>query len=213
ASMPGDRYFNAPDWPAYWAPRGDIVTLKTGEMTPEQRAAVAAVLQGALQEQQREAQESRRQDPSNTHYPGFLEWNGKAPAAPDLESAAVSLFRWGDPNWQGLSLRVEFQSGGRPWAIYSSIGVPPSAQKSYGDDLRKGQFQVWPGAQAEVNRYLRAARKSDPPAAVPDSKSPPGDQADPILDALVSVTWALRLRDAGYKLTAGEVLAALCRDI
>ena len=84
-----------------------------GEMAPEQRAAVAAVLQGALQEQQREAQESRRQDPSNTHYPGFLEWNGKAPAAPDLESATLSLFRWGDPNWQGLSLRVEFQSGGR----------------------------------------------------------------------------------------------------
>jgi hypothetical protein len=195
--------FYNPDRVESMAPRGDVVTLLPAEMTPEQRAAVTAILRGALE--QREKELKRDGNPRDLAF-GLLR-------AAQPETAAVSLFRWGDPNWQGLSLRVDFRSNGRPWALYSNIAVPLDSQKFYNDSLRRGDFRVWPGAQQDVEQFLGGKLKPPAPAA-PQRQAPDVlVKPDPILDSRVSVTWKLARSDGRYALTGPEVLAALHRDI
>jgi hypothetical protein len=211
---PADPFFDPPEYVAGFAPLGDIVTLRPGEMTPAQRAAVAAILRGAATMKQRQVNADPRQDDAGER------WRIQSASSGSPETATVTFFRWGDPNWQGLSMRVDFESGGRKWGIYSNIGVPPSVEKDYSDQLRAGKFQIWPGAQEEVDRYLgrgpeRREKLSSPPEAPPALDEKP----DPILDAPVTLTWRLPLRDphspigSGYRFTQAEVLAALHRDV
>jgi hypothetical protein len=212
---PGDQFTNSASWVHSMDPLGDVVTLTWTEMTPAQRAATESILRGAAVQQTREAEEHKRQDPSydasRTSYELSL---GHAMAAAALDTATVSLFRWGDPTFEGLSLRVNVQSGGRDWGLYSNIGTPPGTDDFYNDLLRRGQFRLWTGAQAVVERYLGASRNraaaADPaPPATPAASEKP----DPILDAPVSLTWPLLLRQGQYRLNQIEVLDALQRAI
>jgi hypothetical protein len=210
----GDPFEDPPEYVAQWAPLGDTVTLRTGEMTPAQRTAVAAILQGAATMTQREVKADPRRDNEGSR------WRIQSASAGSPETATVTFFRWGDPNWQGLSLRVDFESRGRKWGIYSNIGVPPSVEKSYSDELRAGKFQIWPGAQEEVDRYLgRGPKRREKPSSPPEAPPAVDEKPDPILDTPITLTWRLPLRDphspigSGYRFTQAEVLAALHRDV
>jgi len=197
-------------------PRGDVVRIPPGELTPQQRTAVEGIFQGAAAQLEKEAHAWRREkgdsNPASAQTIEIRLHQARMMATADARTATVAFFRWGDPNWQGLSMRLQFRSGGRPWMLYSNIGVPASSHESYGDYIRKGQFQVWPGAQDEINRYLGGA---PPPQVTPVSTAPATapEPPDPILDAPVSVAWWLRFRDGGYSLMPQEVVALLHRDL
>jgi hypothetical protein len=215
-SKPGDKWFDSPEYRAGMAPLGDVVTLKMSDMTPDQRAAVGAIVKGAIQTNKREYQEIRRQDPSDTHLSGYLEWHANALAAADLQTATASLFRWGDPDSEGLSLRVDVQSGGRGWGIYSNIGESPFWQKTTNDMIRQGKLQQSAEVQEVVAKYLDPKAKREE-APIDETALKPGESPDPILDAPISVTWKLALRERFpeqcYCLNEAEVLAALCHDL
>jgi hypothetical protein len=196
-------HFYNPDWAESMAPRGDVVTLTPEEMTPEQRAAVESILRGAITQQEKE---DRRTGNTDNLAVRFLK-------AAKLETATVSLFRWGDPNWQGLSLRVQFQSGGKPWGLSSNIAVPPDVQKHYSDMLRKGEFGIWPGAQEEIEQFLGGRPGPEKPVARSVGTAPVVEDPNPVLDAPVSLVWKLPQRGGQYTFTGPEVLAALHRDI
>jgi hypothetical protein len=187
---------------AWYSPIGDVVRLRPEEMTPAQRTALQAILRGAAAQRGRE---------------DFQE-GAEELKAPDLQIGTVSIFRWGEPFFQGLSLHIDFRSGGRPWALYSNFAIPPTSREYYNDQLRKGQFHLWNGGQDDVDRYLlerdkegkitrRPAGARRPPSS--GSQQPP----DPILDAPVSLVWRLARRGAGYNLQSQEILAALHRDL
>src|SRR5437660_9761791 len=100
-------------------PKGDIVTLTWQEMTPEQRHAVEGILTGAA---------------DWTHRPGRGMPNRDALQGADPKMAAVSLFRSGDPGIaEGLSLRLDFENGGKPYGLYSGFAVPPFSARFYND--------------------------------------------------------------------------------
>lgn len=147
---------------------------------------------------------------------GFLEWHAGALAAADPGTAAVSLFHWGDPDSPGLSVRVDVQSGGRGWGIYSNIGLSPGGEKFYNDSLRQGKLRNLPGFGEVIDKYLDRKGKRE---AVPANEAAllPGESADPILDAPISLTWRLAVREGHpgpcYGLDPGEVIAALSRAL
>jgi hypothetical protein len=209
-SLPEDPYHNSPDWTDQWAPGGDIVTLHWGEMTPAQRVAVAAIVRGAGA---RLAVEARRQREPYSGAPstgGYLEWEGRVVAAANPETATATLFRWGDPTYQGLSLRVDLQSGGRPWVIYSNIGLPDLWRHFSDGMLRKGERL--PGSSPEVDQILSELRRQgrlERPAPAPSAAETP----DPVLDAPLSFTWALPRRGPRCTLFPPEIVAALYREI
>jgi hypothetical protein len=204
AAHPGqtEKVFAQPDAAARWTPQGDAVSLEWSAMTPAQRTVLQSIF-GAAQSQ---AQKERaRFTPPGTWYDHSL----PALKAADLETATASLFRWGEPGWEGMSLRVDFRSGGIPWCLYSNITVPPYHDRVYNDSIRKGEFRVWPGAQDDLNRYLDGGRKGAgaPPrmAATAHASTPP----DPVLDAPISFTWKLPTRGGKPLLSFDELLAAL----
>src|SRR5262249_33134494 len=205
------------EYRASFAPLGDVVTLKMEEMTPAQRAVVAAIIRSAAQEEAREARERIREnpDPETTGMdPGT--WHAKVLAAASVGTATASLFRWGDPDSQGLSLRIDVQSGGREWGIYSNIAFSPFWQEIMNDDLRKGKQQHEPRVREVVAKYLDPQTKHEQ-APVNEAPLRTGEGPDPILDAPISVTWKLALREGlgamQYRLNSAEVLAALSRDL
>jgi hypothetical protein len=205
-NRPGDPFFDPPEFGGSFAPLGDVVTLRPQEMTPAQRAALKGIFQGAARHLKREVESGPE---------GLTDLNRvklHVAEAADLDSTTVSLFRWGGPSWQGLSLRLDFQSEGRGWGLYSNLALPPDSQKFYNDMLRKGEFRMWPGAQEEINRYLAAGKgngRSSAPAKRPSAVGPP----DPILDAPISVTWPMALLRGEQWLPAGEILDRLHRAI
>jgi hypothetical protein len=192
------------------APIGDVVRLRPEEMTPAQRTALQAILRGAAARRERE-----------DFHEGATELR-----APDLQIGAVSIFRWGDPFFQGLSLHVDFRSGGRPWALTSNFAIPPASREFYNDLLRKGQFNVWDGGQDDVDRCLgwdkagkrrptgnRQTDRSVPTASRPVGPGTGSQPPDLILDAPVSLVWRLARRGSGCNLQSQEILAALQRDL
>jgi hypothetical protein len=194
--------FYNPDTAATTAPRGDIVTLRPGDLTPEQRALVAALLRGAEAQEEKDTQRGLGQK---------LEMRALREADP--ATAIVSLFRWGDPSWQGISLRVDFTSGGQRWGLSSNIAVPPTSETFYNEQIRKGELELWPGAQAEIDRYL-GGPEGRQLIAPPVEKAPPGaERPDPVLDAPVTLVWPLPRRVGGYSMMPQEVLAALQHEL
>ena len=119
------------------APTGDVVTLRGDEMTPAQRAAVQAMMRGAATQLEREGHlETQRDSRLVSHFGVYKLAKARAAAAADLNTAAVSLFRAGEPNVQGIAIRVDFRSGGADWWLYSSIANSPLFQQSWGERLR-----------------------------------------------------------------------------
>jgi hypothetical protein len=213
-SSPNDRYWTPRSSLASWAPRGDMVTLKAAEMTPAQRAAVAAIVREAAAQWERDATRARglpALDQEQRH--AYQISQARTLAAADLQTAAVTLFRCGDPGWQTLSVRVEVQSGVRSWMVHSTIGLSSEAREFYNRQLHRGEFDLWPPGQAEVDRLLGhdSRRAAKVPGATEPTSAPP--QPDPILDAPVSLAWPLPARELERSLNSGEILAALHRDI
>jgi hypothetical protein len=213
--QPGDQFVTDADYVAATAPVGDIVSLPPNERTTAQQAAVAALLKGAAAQAARAANEWKQRDPAYDAARLAHDLSvASAAATADPRSAAVSLFRWGDPSWQGISVRAVFQSGGRNWVLYSSFAEPPELDKIENDMIREGEFGSWPGEQAELKRYLGEAKAIPPSRASDAAVTPAGaPKPDPILDAPISVSWPLALRAGQYALTPGEVLAYLHRDL
>jgi hypothetical protein len=196
---PPDFEYPLHPWTVHTAtPKGDIVTLTGDQMSPEQREAVTAILKGA-------ADWTRRS--------GHGGPNEERLQAAETSTAMATLFRWGDPSfWEGLSVRVDFHSGGKTWGLYSNFAVPTSVQKSYDESLRKGEFRLWQGAQEAVSQFLGGNLGAAAAAAAEKSVPAAGDPPDPILDAPLSFTWTLPIREEAYRLYPGEVLAALNRE-
>jgi hypothetical protein len=213
-SRPEDKYFNPREWTDLFQPQGDIVTLGWGEMTAAQQRSVREILRGAASRLEDEARREKERHPDEAMSWEPREIQARAAAAGDPTTAAITFFRWGDPTTQGLSLRVDFQSSGRDWAIYSNIGAGPGL---YREMFHQGEATGVPGVSPEAERLLAdmakqgAWRSPAPPPPVFDPAP------DPALDAPLSFAWELPLREGfpknSYALNGNEVMAALHREI
>jgi hypothetical protein len=215
-SKPGDPYFNPDSHADQYQPRGDMVTLGWGEMTPLQRNAVTALLKGAVTEMQAEARREKEQRPDEPNLGRYWETNVLAMAAATPDSARVTFFRWGDPASQGLSLHVSVQSGGRDWFVYSNIAA---SHLPYGrlsnEELMRGE-RLW-RMPAAAERLLAEMRKEGVWRNRPPEPPVFDPKPDPLLDAPLSFTWTLPLRELPgkrvYRLISTEVMAALSQTL
>jgi hypothetical protein len=216
-SKPGDPYFNPDSYADQYQPHGDMVTLGWGEMTALQRGAVTALLKGASQELEAEARREKQRYPDEPKHGEYFQINARAIAAALPETATLTFFRWGDPAFQGLSAHVTVKSGGRDWFVYSNLASTHSRfeQDVHHEALIRGE-RLWRTPE-EAERLLAEMRKegvwrsrtAEPPVFDP--------KPDPVLDAPISFTWTLPLRENGpknaYKLVSTEVMAALSQTL
>jgi hypothetical protein len=210
----GDPYFNPREWSAEWGPRGDVVALSWAEMTPAQQAAARAILHGAAARLREEAARERQRSPNGPNRAASFEWQAPAVAAAAFDTATATFFRSGDPSSLSLSFRLDFQSSGRGWAIYSNIGTQG---RFYNEMLQKGEGAIVPGFSPDVAALLRDVLK--PENRIAPAPAPPAfdGKPDPVLDKPLTFTWSLPLREwirkKHYALNGHEVLAALHREI
>jgi hypothetical protein len=211
-SKTADPYFNDREWTGQFEPRGDIVSLSYTEMTEAQRAMLRDLLSGAAARLRFDAEQERQRYPGDSQYHP-LDWQAQHVGSADPATATLTFFRWGDPNGQALCARVDFQTGGRDWVIYSNIAGPPGLYK---DTVQNNGVGHVPGSSPEVERLL--AGVVPPPAKAPEAAPPPpASPPDPVLDAPLSFTWLLPLRDylreKRYQFQTAEVMAALHQAI
>jgi hypothetical protein len=180
-------------------PKGDIARLTWDDMTPEQ---------------QRAAEDLLRSTADWIRRPGHGGPDLDRLQSADPKTITATFFRWGNPGaWQGMSLRLNFDSGGKRWGLYTNFAVPPDSEKFYNDLIRKGEFRLWSGAQEEVNKALGGSPSPGAPAAATKPASDLASPPDPVLDAPLSFTWTLPLREDAYRLNGDETVALLHRTI
>jgi hypothetical protein len=212
AGRPGETYREPPEESgARTAPRGDVVTLPASELTPRQRALLATFFpRTAAHIQQRAEYRLRTTSVTDTDAARQVQ----AVSAADLASATVTFFRWGDINYQGLSLRVDFRSDGRDWMLYNNFELPALSRQFNGDQLRRGEFRRWEQAQVEFHRLVGRDPKQRPTVELSAGKAATPPEPDAVLDAFVSISWPLPPeRDPSYMLDGHELLALLSRDL
>jgi hypothetical protein len=216
ASAPSGLWNIDPERNSEMAPTGDIVSLTWGEMTGAQRDALKAIFAGTSRQWNRQAEHEATQGDDHRYFGESHRERARVASVAALETATVSLFRAGDASSQAIAMRLDFQSEGKPWWIYSGIAMSPEFEQSLGEELRQGIRPAWVGAKEALAKYrgrpmaANAVRRSTD-ASDPSDRAP--QPADPILDAPTSVNWTLPLRTGSYSLFGTEVLSLLQRAI